>query len=60
MSPALVSEDSARIRTEWRVRAPAPPAEVDRLMFQLGIGPAMATVIWSRGLRDDVPARLDR
>lgn len=55
--PAALAE-LPRTTARWAMRAPAPPAEVERLMKELGIGPVMASVLWSRGLRDDVPARL--
>ena len=45
-------------RARLVVRPPAPPAEVARLMTELEIGPDMAAVIWSRGLRQDVADHL--
>lgn len=58
MTGVMTSERAARVATRWSVRPPAPPAELARLMRELGIGPAMASIVWSRGLRDDVTARL--
>ena len=36
----------------WSVRAPAPPAAVAALSRSLQVPPALAALLWSRGLRD--------
>ena len=36
----------------WSVRAPAPPSEVAALSRSLQVPPALAALLWSRGLRD--------
>ncbi len=42
----------------WTVRAPAPPAAVAALSRSLQVPPALAAILWSRGLRDAAPDHL--
>ena len=51
----------ARLAPElrWAVRAPAPPAAVAALSRALQVPPALAAVLWSRGLRDAAPDHLE-
>ncbi|HEX7038918.1 MAG TPA: single-stranded-DNA-specific exonuclease RecJ, partial [Trueperaceae bacterium] len=43
----------------WTVRPPAPPREVAALSRALGVPPAIAAILWARGLRDDAPDHLN-
>lgn len=43
----------------WTVRPPAPPHEVAALSRALGVPPALAAILWARGLRDDAPDHLN-
>src|SRR5690606_39535210 len=43
----------------WTVRRPAPPHEVAALSRALGVPPALAAILWARGLRDDAPDHLN-
>ncbi len=43
----------------WSVRPPAPPSAVAALSRALQVPPALAAVLWARGLRDEAPAHLD-
>lgn len=43
----------------WSVRPPAPPSAVAALSRALQVPPALAAVLWSRGLRDAAPDHLD-
>lgn len=42
----------------WLVRPPAPPAAVAELARSLQVPPALAALLWSRGLRDAAPDHL--
>lgn len=42
----------------WLVRPPAPPGAVAQLARSLQVPPALAAVLWSRGLRDAAPDHL--
>src|SRR5690554_296215 len=42
----------------WLVRPPAPPAAVAALARSLQVPPALAALLWSRGLRDAAPDHL--
>lgn len=48
-----------RAETVWTVRPPAPPHEVAALSRALGVPPAIAAILWARGLRDDAPDHLN-
>ncbi len=43
----------------WTVRPPAPPRAVAALSRALGVPPALAAILWARGLRDDAPSHLN-
>lgn len=43
----------------WTVRPPAPPAAVEALSRALQVPPALAAVLWARGLRDSAADHLD-
>lgn len=43
---------------QWAVRPPAPPAAVAALARSLQVPPALAAMLWSRGLRDAAPDHL--
>ncbi len=43
----------------WTVRPPAPPRQVAALSRALGVPPALAAILWSRGLRDDAADHLN-
>lgn len=43
----------------WSVRPPAPPRAVAALSRALQVPPALAAVLWSRGLRDAAPDHLN-
>jgi single-stranded-DNA-specific exonuclease len=43
----------------WSVRPPAPPRAVAALSRALQVPPALAAVLWSRGLRDATPDHLN-
>jgi single-stranded-DNA-specific exonuclease len=42
----------------WRVRSPAPPAAVERLVRELGVPPLLAALLWARGVREGAALRL--
>ncbi len=50
--------DAAR-DTVWTVRPPAPPRHVAALSRALGVPPALAAILWARGLRDDAAGHLN-
>ncbi len=50
--------DAAR-DTVWTVRPPAPPRHVAALSRVLGVPPALAAILWARGLRDDAAGHLN-
>ena len=43
----------------WTVRPPAPPRQVAALSRALGVPPAIAAILWARGLRDDAADHLN-
>lgn len=43
----------------WSVRPAAPPASVEALSRALRVPPAVAAMLWARGLRDDAASHLD-
>ncbi|MDT3682450.1 MAG: single-stranded-DNA-specific exonuclease RecJ [Truepera sp.] len=43
----------------WSVRPPAPPSAVAALSRALQVPPALAAVLWARGLRDEARSHLD-
>ncbi|HRP47500.1 MAG TPA: DHH family phosphoesterase, partial [Trueperaceae bacterium] len=43
---------------QWSVRPPAPPSAVAALSRALQVPPALAALLWSRGLRDEAPDHL--
>lgn len=43
----------------WAVRPAAPPAAVEALSRSLQVPPAVAAMLWARGLRDAAPDHLD-
>src|SRR5690606_16998360 len=43
----------------WTVRPPAPPGHVASLSRALGVPPALAAILWARGLRDDAADHLN-
>ncbi|HEX7000991.1 MAG TPA: DHH family phosphoesterase, partial [Trueperaceae bacterium] len=45
--------------TVWTVRPPAPPQHVASLARALGVPPALAAILWARGLRDDAADHLN-
>ncbi|MFA5550181.1 MAG: single-stranded-DNA-specific exonuclease RecJ [Trueperaceae bacterium] len=53
--PATVSAPPA---LRWTVRPPAPPAAVAALARSLQVPPALAALLWSRGLHDAAPDHL--
>ncbi|HEX7002928.1 MAG TPA: single-stranded-DNA-specific exonuclease RecJ [Trueperaceae bacterium] len=48
----------ARPRTEWLVRPPAPPDQVERLVRELGVPPLLASMLWHRGIREGAAEQL--
>lgn len=46
-------------RLQWSVRPPAPVAAVAALSRALDVTPALAAILWARGLHDAVPGHLD-
>lgn len=43
----------------WTVRAPAPIGETSRIVSETGLPPLLASMLWSRGLREKVAAELE-
>src|SRR5690625_3754695 len=52
------SMSQAAPELRWLVRPPAPPAAVAALSRALQVPPALAAMLWSRGLRDAAPDHL--
>ncbi len=50
---------AAATDTLWTVRPPAPPHHVASLSRALGVPPALAAILWARGLRDDAADHLN-
>src|SRR5690606_27803957 len=46
-------------RVRWSVRPPAPVAAVAALSRTLNVTPALAAILWARGLHDAAPDHLD-
>ena len=44
---------------DWTVRPPAPPHAVAALSRALAVPPALAAILWARGLRDEAKDHLD-
>src|SRR5690554_6141288 len=61
-TPGEVTTEAAATRgtpaLRWLVRPPAPPAAVAALARSLQVPPALAALLWSRGLRDAAPDHL--
>ncbi len=59
MTEASEQAGAKRAETRWYLRPPTPPAIVERLVRKLGIPPVLASMVWSRGLREDALAHLE-
>src|SRR5690554_1890364 len=61
-TPGEVTTEAAATRgtpaLRWLVRPPAPPAAVAALARSLQVPPALAALLWARGLRDAAPDHL--
>ena len=55
----MLSLPAAATDILWTVRPPAPPSHVASLSRALGVPPALAAILWARGLRDDAAEHLN-
>lgn len=58
MTARALARHHAPPALRWQVRPPAPPAAVEALSRSLQVPPALAALLWSRGLRDAAPDHL--